>query len=97
MATNLYVKLTGSENQFLTYPCFGLLEIIEFGVSGSIVVAVFRVAKDGKLSAPVEVCDAKFEYSPRRARQGHQLVMELRQRQADGARALEETGSKLQA
>lgn len=81
MSSNLYVKLTGSENTYLTYPCYGLLEIIEFGTTGSIIVAVFRVAQDGQLSAPVRVVDPKFQYSPRIARNGHAAVVDLYQRQ----------------
>ncbi len=81
MASNLYVKLTGSENTFLTYPCFGLLEIKEFGTTGSIIVALFRVAVDGQLSAAVRVTNPKFQYTPRIAHQGHALVVELMQRQ----------------
>jgi hypothetical protein len=83
MNSSLYVKLTASDNNFITYPAYGLLEILEFGTTGSIIVAVFRQALKGNLGAAVEVRNPKFEYKPSIARLGHCLVAEFRQRQSD--------------
>jgi hypothetical protein len=78
---NLYVKLEGSDNTYLTYPCFGLLHILEVGTTGSIIVATFRVAQNGILSAPVRVQNATFSYSSDAANEGHAAVVELMLRQ----------------
>lgn len=80
--TKIYVKLTGSDNTYLTYPCFGLLEIIEMSTIGTISQAVFRVAIKGELSTPVRVREAKFQYTPRLARNGAAMVADLVRRQA---------------
>lgn len=84
MTTSLYVKLTASDNTFLQYPCYGLLEILETGTTGSIIVATFRVAESGKLSAAVRVQRPRFEYSPRTASHGHAAVVDLHNRQHEG-------------
>ena len=42
MANELYVLLELSENSFLTYPCYGWLELFEIGNDGSLIKAVFR-------------------------------------------------------
>lgn len=59
----LPVNLLSSSNEFLTYPCSGVLEILEHGADLSIVVAVFhRLNKDWTLDAPVEVKNIEFMY-----------------------------------
>lgn len=82
--TSIFVKLTSSKNTYISYPAFGLLEILEFGTTGSIIVARFRKETDGKLGAAVEVRDAEFEYSKDIARQGHAAVADLKSRQLAG-------------
>ena len=42
MANELYVSLESGDNEFLTYPCFGWLELFEIGANGSIIKGVFR-------------------------------------------------------
>lgn len=84
MASNIFVKLVSSKNTYITYPAHGLLEILEFGSTGSIIVARFRQETDGKLGAAVEVRDAVFEYSPEIASKGRAAVVEFHQRQIDG-------------
>jgi hypothetical protein len=60
----LSVILTASENEYLTYPCAGLLEMCELGINGTVLQAVFRAQQDGKLSAPVQVRAPLFQYDP---------------------------------
>jgi hypothetical protein len=73
MANLLYVTLLSSENTYLTYPCEGLLQILEYGTDGSIIAAGFRVKRDiseynGKFnslySAQVQVSKPTFQYEP---------------------------------
>lgn len=73
MANELYVTLLNSENKYLTYPCEGLLKILEYGTNGSIIVASFRAKRpiseyNGKFqslfSAPVQCLEPEFQYDP---------------------------------
>ena len=73
MANQLYVTLTHSENEYLAYPCEGLLQILEYGTNGSILVATIRVKRpvseyNGKFnslfSAPVRCQKPVFQYDP---------------------------------
>ncbi len=47
----LRVRLTGSENGHLSYPCDGLLDIHETGRDGSIINATFRPDSGGSFVA----------------------------------------------
>lgn len=61
----LAVTLLSSENTYLTYPTTGRLSVIEVGVTGRIIAAVFRVTDpihSSGLSAPVEVRNPAFVY-----------------------------------
>ena len=79
MQTKLYVKLNGSTNERLPYPCYGLLEFIEGGH-----IAVFRVNQNGRLSVPVEANRPAFECSPEIASAGAAAVADLERRQSAG-------------
>lgn len=59
----LPVNLLSSSNAYLSYPCLGILVILEHGEDLSINVAVFhRLKNDWTLDAPVEVKDVEFMY-----------------------------------
>ena len=59
----LKVRLLNSDNEYLTYPALGVIEIQEIGVTNEIINAVFRqIGKDGRLGAPVEVRNPTFIY-----------------------------------
>lgn len=42
MPNKLRVTLESSDNQYLPYPCNGMLELFELGTDGSVITAVFR-------------------------------------------------------
>jgi hypothetical protein len=64
MLNELYVQLTHSSNPHLMYPCRGWLELSELGVTGSVIVGVFRRATaDNRMEAPVEVRRPVFTHS----------------------------------
>lgn len=79
MTTKMYVKLNGSTNERLTYPCFGLLEFMEGNH-----IAVFRVDQNGRLSVPVEANSPEFERSRAIDTAGADAVADLEQRQRAG-------------
>jgi hypothetical protein len=55
------VNLTSSDNDYIKYPCKGVLDIIEQGMDLSIIVAVFHQMKDdGSLGPPQRVGKVKF-------------------------------------
>jgi hypothetical protein len=63
----LNVTLTGTDNPYLQdeLPCRGEIEFWEFGLTGTLLSAVFRrLQDDGRLTAPVEIRNPSFEYSP---------------------------------
>lgn len=66
MANKLRVTLTYSENQYLSYPCTGLLELFELGSDGSVIVGVFQrdgeSRETGYRHAPVRVSRPVFNY-----------------------------------
>lgn len=50
------VTLLASDNQYLRYPCEGLLDIWELGTDGSVITKVFhRKEPDGRYGPPVAV------------------------------------------
>lgn len=83
--SSFFVRLSRSENTFINYPALGLLEVLEFGTTGSVISAVFRCMSEGKLHAPVEVRNPEFEYTPDIAQRGHDLVADLRRRQIESS------------
>jgi len=59
----LMVTLEGSHNEYIKYPAFGELEILEVGTHSHIIKSVFRERRqDGSLAAPVRVKQPKFSY-----------------------------------
>ena len=61
----LLVTLLRSNNEYLKYPCRGLLELFEIGTHGGILSGVFRCEKpSGGFGAPVEVREPIFSYCP---------------------------------
>jgi hypothetical protein len=67
MANELFVTLEASDNEYLSYPCRGWLELFEIGADGSIIIGVFRQLKDASdvscgVGAPVEVRKIKFSF-----------------------------------
>lgn len=71
MANELFVTLEASDNEYLSYPCKGWLELFELGTDGSIIVGVFRQLKDDTINGyiaenlcPVEVRKVKFTHNP---------------------------------
>jgi hypothetical protein len=84
MLPSIYVKLTASDNEYLAYPAFGLLEVLELGSNGSIICANFRPLHNGKLSGYGQVKNPVFEYSPAIAQSGSSAVADLVQRQRAG-------------
>ena len=83
--TSLFVKLISSDNPYITYPSYGLLDIHEFGTNGSIIGAVFRVMTDEKLGAAVQVKNAQFEYAREIVSKGHAAVIDLHERERDSS------------
>ena len=61
----LHVTLQHSDNNYLTYPCTGILEIIEVSVYGRVIYATFRVESDepSRINCKVCVDNPKFSYS----------------------------------
>lgn len=60
---NLRVTMVGSDNEYLSYPCNGIIQILETGTDESIISAVFRRKdEDGFLNCPVVVKHPRFEY-----------------------------------
>jgi hypothetical protein len=82
-SSSLFVKLTGSENEYIKYPAMGLIELQEFGTTGSIIAAVFCEMNGGRLGAAVQVKNPQFEYSPEIASTGHDAVADLAQRERE--------------
>lgn len=80
----MYVTLTSSGNEYLTYPCEGYLQVLEYGLHGGIIHASFRVKlavkpADGLaqcFSAPVQVERPVFTYDP--DKHGYNHFMECR-------------------
>jgi hypothetical protein len=71
MPKELFVTLTKSDNQYLVHPCEGWLELFETGVSGSLIVGVWRgLLPDGRAGAPVEVRNVEFLYKGGRVKGG---------------------------
>ena len=67
MANELFVTLEASDNEYLSYPCRGWLELFEIGADGSIIVGVFRQLKDTgdvccNVGAPIEVRKIRFSF-----------------------------------
>lgn len=69
----LQVTLLSSDNTYLTYPCKGMLELFEIGMSGTIITGIFRGFKDEEkghnwfdkskgLNCPVVVKNPTFTY-----------------------------------
>ncbi len=81
MLQSIYVKLTASDNKYLTYPVFGLLEVLEFGTNGSIINAIFRPLVGRKLDGYGQVNNPVFEYSRAIVESGSSAVADLMQRQ----------------
>lgn len=60
---SLIVTLTGSENEYLTYPVKGVIRFCEQGMDLSIIYAVFhRMDDEGRLGPPVTVSKPKFTF-----------------------------------
>ena len=51
MANELFVTLEASDNEYLSYPCRGWLELFEIGADGSIIIGVFRQLKHNSTSS----------------------------------------------
>lgn len=63
MPNQLAVTLLSSDNEYLKYPCTGMLEMCELSLIGSVSVGVFRQFVDGKQSGtPVRVGSPNFVY-----------------------------------
>jgi hypothetical protein len=61
MHPQLYVRLDSSDNEYLDYPCFGMLELFELGTDGSVISGVLRLIVDGKRKGgPVSVKNPCF-------------------------------------
>lgn len=59
----LKCRLLASDNKYLTYPCDGIIHILEMRTTLVPNVAVFHRFENGTLSAPVVVKSPRFEVS----------------------------------
>jgi len=63
---SIQITLLLSDNEYLTYPCEGTIEILEIGNDGHITNAVFRAAKSANCAGtPVVVKNPRFQYNHR--------------------------------
>lgn len=57
------VELYSSHNNYIDYPANGLIDVLEVGVNGEVISAVFIEISDiGKKSPPVLIKNPTFKY-----------------------------------